>query len=123
MSFLSPIAEIQSGYSVLSIFLVLLGNGFIFGQFLKSIPVLKSLGPQLSHGHIYFSSALSFLCVMKHFIVLKNIFLSFLDLGQKFSIVHYSLNISSNSTSKDSFECRIEPAVRKCHWICDLMNF
>ena len=62
-SFLSPSTEIENRYSVFSIFLVLLGNGFIFGQFLKSIPVLKSSGPQLSHGHIYFSFALSFFCM------------------------------------------------------------
>ena len=66
-SFLSPSTEIENRYSVFSIFLVLLCNGFIFGQFLKSIPVLKSSGPQLSHGHIYFSFALSFLHAMKHF--------------------------------------------------------
>ena len=110
-SFLSPSTEIENRYSVFSIFLVLLGNGFIFGQFLKSVPVLKSSEPQLSHGHIYFSFALSFLHAMKHFCI----FFYFLDLGQRFSIVHYSLNILSITTSKDSFERRIEPAVRKCH--------
>ena len=62
-SILSPFTEIENRYSVFSIFLVLLGNGFIFGQFLKSIPVLKSSGPQLSHGHIYFLFALSFFCM------------------------------------------------------------
>ena len=83
MFFLSPSAEIQSRYSVFSTFLVLLGNSFKFGQFLKSIPVLKSSGPQLSHGHTYFSSALSFLCVMKHFIVLRKYFLEFSGFGTK----------------------------------------
>ena len=62
-SILSPFTEIENRYSVFSIFLVLLRNGFIFGQFLKSIPVLKSSGPQLSHGHIYFLFVLSFFCM------------------------------------------------------------
>ena len=68
-SFLSPSTEIENRYSVFSIFLVLLGNGFIFGQFLKIVPVLKSSGPQLSHGHIYFLFALSFLHAMTHFCI------------------------------------------------------
>ena len=113
-SILSPFTEIENRYSVFSIFLVLLRNGFIFGQFLKSIPVLKSSGPQLSHGHIYFLFALSFLHAMTHFCIFFAFRKFFLDLGQRFSIVHYSLNILSNSTSKDIFELRIEPAFRKC---------
>ena len=67
-SFLSPSTEIENRYSVFSIFLVLLRNGFIFGQFLKSIPVLKSSGPQLSHGHIYFLFALSFFACNEAFL-------------------------------------------------------
>ena len=113
-SFLSPSTEIENRYSVFSIFLVLLGNGFIFGQFLKIVPVLKSSGPQLSHGHIYFSFVLSFLHAMTHFCIFFALKKKFLDLGQRFLIVHYSLNMLSNSTSKDIFELRIEPAIRKC---------
>ena len=67
-SILSPFTEIENRYSVFSIFLVLLRNGFIFGQFLKSIPVLKSSGPQLSHGHIYFLFALSFFACNEAFL-------------------------------------------------------
>ena len=54
LSFLSPFAEIESEYPVFSTFLVLLGIGFIIGQFLKVIPVLKSSGPQLTCGLIHF---------------------------------------------------------------------
>ena len=62
LSFLSPFAEIESEYSVFSTFLVLLGIGFVFGQFLKGIPVLKSSEHQLSHGriHFYFTIILMF---------------------------------------------------------------
>ena len=67
-SILSPLTEIENRYSLFSIFLVLLRNGFIFGQFLKSIPVLKSSGPQLSHGHIYFLFALSFFACNEAFL-------------------------------------------------------
>ena len=81
-SILSPSTEIENRYSVFSIFLVLLCNRFIFGQFLKSIPVLKSSGPQLSHGHIYFSFALSFLHAMTHFCIFFCIKKKILDLGQ-----------------------------------------
>ena len=54
LSFLSPFAEIESEYSVFSTFLVLLGIGFVFGQFLKGIPVLKSSEHQLSPRRIHF---------------------------------------------------------------------
>ena len=67
LSFLSPFAEIESEYSVFSTFLVLLGMGFILGQFLIGIPVLKSSGPQLSHGCFHFPFTLIFIYVMKHF--------------------------------------------------------
>ena len=50
-------------------FLVLLGIGFIFGQFLKGIPVLKSSEPQLSPGHNHFLFTLIFWNVMKKFTV------------------------------------------------------
>ena len=113
-SILSPSTEIENRYSVFSIFLVLLCNHFIFGQFLKSIPVLKSSGPQLSHGHIYFSFALSFLHAIRTFAFFFAFKKKFFDLGQRFSIVHYSLNILSNLTSNDSSECRIKSAFRNC---------
>ena len=41
--------------------------GFIIGQFLKTIPVLKSSGPQLSHGCIHFLFTLTFMYGMKQF--------------------------------------------------------
>ena len=63
LSFLSPFAEIENWYSSL----VLLGIGFIIGQSLKEIPVLKSSGPQLSHGHIHFLFTLIFWYVMEQF--------------------------------------------------------
>ena len=67
MSFLSPFAENENGYSVFSTFLVLLGIGFIFGQFLKGISVLKFSEPQLSHGRIHFLFTLIFMYVMMQF--------------------------------------------------------
>ena len=60
LSFLSPFAEIENWYSLFSTFLVLLGIGFIIGQFLKRIPVLKSSRPQLSRGCIHFLFTLIF---------------------------------------------------------------
>ena len=48
-------------------FLVLLVFGFIFGQFLKGIPVLKSSEPQLSPGHNHFLFFGIYWNVMKNF--------------------------------------------------------
>ena len=67
LSFLSPFAEIENGYSVFFTFLVLLGIGFIFGQFLKGISVLKSSEPQLSRGRIHFLFTLLFIYIMMQF--------------------------------------------------------
>ena len=55
----------KSGF--FSTFLVLLGIGFIFGQFSKAIPVLKSSKPWLSDGYIQFPFMFFFMYVWKHF--------------------------------------------------------
>ena len=123
-SFLSPSTEIENRYSVFSIFLVLLGNGFIFGQFLKSIPVLKSSGPQLSHGHIYFSFALSFFCmqwpIFAFFLHLKKFFLIWDKDFQSFitPLIFYQiqlprtvLNTELHQLSETVFEIKIRPSL------------
>ena len=119
-SFLSPSTEIENRYSVFSIFLVLLRNGFIFGQFLKSIPVLKSSGPQLSHGHIYFLFALSFFACneafLQFFLHFFEIFLIWDKDFQSFitPLIFYQiqlprtfLNLELNQLSENVFECKI----------------
>ena len=67
--FPSSFAEvvIENKKWVFSTFLVLLGIGFIFGQFSKAIPVLKSSKPWLSDGYIQFPFMFFFMYVWKHF--------------------------------------------------------
>ena len=119
-SILSPSTEIENRYSVFSIFLVLLCNCFIFGQFLKSIPVLKSSGPQLSHGHIYFSFALSFFacndpflhfffCLRKIFWIWGKDFKLFItpSIFYQIQLPRTFLNSELHQLSENVFECKI----------------
>ena len=65
--FFFALTEIENRNWVFSTFLVLLVIGFIFDQFLKAIPVLKSSEPQLSDGCIHFPLKLVFMYVRNHF--------------------------------------------------------
>ena len=122
LSFLSPFAEIENWYSLFSTFLVLLGIGFIIGQFLKRIPVLKSSGPQLSRGCIYFLFTLIFYVCYEAFYFFGGVSTAcFLSFRQNFLNLQNSLNFSSNSSSRGSFERRITSAFWNCPWIYDLM--
>ena len=55
-----PLAENKNWNWLFSTFLVLLDIDFIFDQFMKAIPVLKSSEPKLSDGSIHFPFTLSF---------------------------------------------------------------
>ena len=76
-------------------FLVLLCIAFIFGQFLKGIPVLKSSEPQLSPGHNHFLFFGIYWNVMKNFTFIFRFQINISVFGPQFWKLPYLINMSS----------------------------